>query len=211
MRPLGAGIAKGSSGRLGVNACDSCALIWLRRSRINKKMFSVVPIERIERRILLVRGRKVLLDADLASLYGVSTKRFNEQVRRNAARFPEDFMFQLSSKEWNSLRSQFATLKTGRGRHRKYLPLAFTEHGAIMAATVLNSHRATEVSVYVVRAFVRLRELLASNKELTRRLDQLENKLNSHDQVIGNLVSTIRRLMAPPQAKGRPIGFIIPD
>jgi hypothetical protein len=175
-------------------------------------MVSVVPIERIAHRILLVRGRKVLLDAELAALYGVSTKRFNEQVRRNAARFPEDFMFRLSANEWGSLRSQFATLKSGQGQHRKYLPLVFTEHGAIMAATILNSPRATEVSVYVVRAFVRLRELLASNKELTRRLDQLEKKLDSHDQVIGGLVRTIRDLMAPGQpSSGRPIGFVIPE
>lgn len=120
-------------------------------------------------RILLIRGQRVLLDRDLAMLYGVSTKRFNEQVRRNEARFPLDFMFQLSAKEWGSLRSQIATLKTGRGEHRKYLPLAFTEHGAIMAATILNSRRAVEISVYVVRAFLRLRELLASNKELSYR------------------------------------------
>ena len=175
-------------------------------------MVSVVPIERIAHRILLVRGRKVLLDAELAALYGVSTKRFNEQVRRNAARFPEDFMFRLSANEWGSLRSQSATLKSGRGQHRKYLPLVFTEHGAIMAATILNSPRATEVSVYVVRAFVRLRELLASNKDLTRRLDQLEKKLDSHDQVIGGLVRTIRDLMAPGQpSSSRPIGFVIPE
>ena len=170
-----------------------------------------VPLERIENRILLVRGHKVLLDADLATLYGVSTKRFNEQVRRNAARFPEDFMFRLSAEEWNSLRSQFATLKTGRSQHRKYLPLAFTEHGAIMAATILNSPRATEVSVYVVRAFVRLRELLASNKDLARRLDQLERKLGSHDQAIAGLVNTIRHLMAPPEPNRRPIGFVTPE
>src|SRR5437773_5861114 len=107
--------------------------------RASESRGSVVPIERIESRILLVRGHKVLLDADLAALYGVSTKRFNEQVRRNAARFPEDFMFRLSAEEWDSLRSQFATLKTGRGQHRKYLPLAFTEHVTIMAATILNS------------------------------------------------------------------------
>lgn len=174
-------------------------------------MVSVVPIERIAHRILLVRGRKVLLDAELAALYGVSTKRFNEQVRRNAARFPEDFMFRLSANEWDSLRSQFATLKAGRGQHRKYLPLVFTEHGAIMAATILNSPRATQVSVYVVRAFVRLRELLASNKELARRLEQLEKKLDSHDQVIGGLVRMIRDLTAPGQpASSRPIGFVIP-
>ncbi len=180
--------------------------------RTSQSKDSVVPIERVENRILLVRGHKVLLDADLASLYGVSTKRFNEQVRRNAARFPEDFMFRLSAEEWNSLRSRFATLKAGRGRHRKYLPIAFTEHGAIMAATILNSLRATEVSVYVVRAFVRLRELLASNKELARRLDQLEEKLGSHDQAIAGLVNTIRSLLAPPEpARKRRIGFVQND
>ena len=102
------------------------------------------------------------------------TKRFNEQVRRNLERFPADFMFPLTEEEWAALRSQFATLKTGRGQHRKYLPLVFTEHGAIMAATLLNSPRATEVSVYVVRAFVRLREVLTTNKELAKRLDELE-------------------------------------
>ena len=178
-------------------------------SRVSESGGSVVSIERIESRILLVRGHKVLLDGDLAALYAVSTKRFNEQVRRNAARFPEDFMFRLSAEEWDSLRSQFATLKTGRGQHRKYLPLAFTEHGAIMAATILNGPRATEVSVYVVRAFVRLRELLASNKELARRLDQLEKKLGSHDQAIAGLVNTIRSLMAAPEPpRRRPIGFV---
>lgn len=169
----------------------------------------LVPIERIENHILLVRGQKVLLDTDLAALYGVRTKRFNEQVRRNRERFPVDFMFQLSTEEWNSLRTQIATLKAGRGQHRKYLPHAFTEHGAIMAATILNSPRATEVSVYVVRAFVRLRELLASNKELARRLDQLERKLGTHDQAIAGLVNTMRELMAPlAPSKKRRIGFI---
>ena len=121
-------------------------------------------------------------------------------------------MSRLSTEEWNSLRSQFATLKTGRGQHRKYLPLAFTEHGALMAATVLYSRRAVETSVYVVLAFVRLRELLASNKELARRLDQLEKKLGSHDQAIAGLVNTIRSLMAPPAPpRRRPIGFVSPD
>ena len=135
---------------------------------------SLLPLETITHRILLLRGQKVLLDADLAELYDVTTKRFNEQVRRNLVRFPADFMFQLDEEEWAALRSQIATLKTGRGQHRKYLPFAFTEHGAIMAATILNSPRATEVSVYVVRAFVRLREVLASNAELAKRLDDLE-------------------------------------
>jgi len=150
----------------------------------------------------------VLLDADLAELYGVTTKRFNEQVRRNSARFPADFMFRLTGEQWRSLRSQFATLEAGRGRHRKYLPLAFTEYGAIMAATVLNSSRATEVSVYVVRAFVRLRELLASNSQLAKRIDAHEKKIATHDQAIGSLVATLSNLLAPPEPKRRRIGFV---
>ncbi len=171
-----------------------------------------LPLEQIENRILLVRGRKVLLDADLAALYGVSTKRFNEQVRRNATRFPVDFMLQLTQKEWDSLRSQFATLETGRGRHRKYLPLAFTEHGAIMAATILNSARATDVSVYIVRAFVRLRDYVVTHKELARRLEAHEKKIATHDQAIAGLVNTIRQLMAPPAPlRRRPIGFVSID
>jgi hypothetical protein len=114
-----------------------------------------IPDEVIDRRILLARGQKVLLDSDLASLYGVTTKRLNEQVKRNIERFPEDFMFQLTADEHDVLRSQIATLKTGRGQHRKYRPFVFTEHGAIMAASVLNSSQAIEMSVYVVRPFVR--------------------------------------------------------
>ena len=158
-----------------------------------------------------MRGQRVLLDAELAVLYGVTTKRFNEQVRRNRERFPEDFMFQLIPEELTSLRSQFATLKEGRGQHRKYLPYAFTEHGAIMAATILNSPRAVEMSVYVVRAFVQLRELLSSNRELARRFAQLETrldkKLTEHDRAIGAILSAIRELMNPPPPKRRPIGF----
>jgi hypothetical protein len=191
---------------------------------------TLLPVEHITRSILVLRGHKVLLDAELAALYEVSTKRFNEQVRRNRKRFPEDFMFQLtaeelaalrsqiaasnapSAQELRTLRSQIATLKGGRGQHRKYLPYAFTEHGAIMAATVLNSSRAVEMSVYVVRAFVKLREVLASNKELAQKLDQLERKLQTHDQAIVGIFNTIRKLMAPPPPpapppKGRPIGF----
>jgi hypothetical protein len=139
-------------------------------------------------------------------------KRFNEQVRRNADRFPADFRLQLSQEEWTSLRSQNATLNARRGQHRKYLPYAFTEHGAIMAATILNSQRATEVSVYVVRAFVRLRDLLASNRELARRLDQHERKLATHDQAISGLLETIRQLMTPPEPpRKRRIGFVQDD
>ncbi|HMZ02450.1 MAG TPA: ORF6N domain-containing protein, partial [Burkholderiaceae bacterium] len=144
--------------------------------------------ESITLRIASVRGQRVIVDADLATLYEVETKRLNEAVRRHLARFPADFMFQLTAEEWLALRSQFATLNdapAGRGRHRKYLPYAFTEHGALMAATLLNSPRAVEVSIYVVRAFVRLRELAASQADLAIRLDELEQKTEalamSHD------------------------------
>jgi hypothetical protein len=154
---------------------------------------SLVPTADIARAILALRGHRVILDAELAALYGVTTKRFNEQVRRNAKGFPADFRFQLTAEESSSLRSQIATLKLGRGQHRKYLPHVFTEHGAIMAATILNSTRAIEMSVYVVRAFVQLREMLASNKELARRFAQLEirldNKPTAHDDAIAAILS----------------------
>jgi phage regulator Rha-like protein len=175
------------------------------------KQSGVVPVEHITQSILVLRGHRVLLDTELAALYGVSTKRFNEQVRRNRERFPADFMFQLTDEELVALRSQIATLKGGRGQHRKYLPYAFTEHGAIMAATILNSSRAVEMSVYVVRAFVKLRELLSSNRELARRFAQLETrldkKLTEHDQQIAAILSAIRQLMHPPAPKKRGIGF----
>ena len=175
------------------------------------KVAAPVPVERITQLILILRGHRVLLDSDLAELYGVTTKRFNEQVKRNLDRFPADFMFQLSAEEADSLRSQFATLKLGRGQHRKYAPYGFTEHGAIMAAMVLNSPRAVEMSVYVVRAFVQLREMLASNQELARQLKALETrvmrKLDTHDQAITEIIKTIRQLMNPPESKKRPIGF----
>ena len=175
------------------------------------KPTTLVPVEHITSAILVLRGHKVLLDAELAALYGVSTKRFNEQVRRNRERFPADFMFQLNVQEIESLRSQSATLKAGRGQHRKYLPYAFTEHGAIMAATILNSPRAVEMSVYVVRAFVKLRELLSSNRELARRFAQLETrldkKLTQHDRSIAEILAAIRNLVNPPEPNGRPIGF----
>jgi hypothetical protein len=177
----------------------------------NKPLPTVaLPVERIESRILLVRGQKAILDADLASLYGVTTKRLNEQVRRNAERFPDDFMFQLAPEEWAVLRSRFATSNEGRGG-RRYAPYAFTEHGAIMAATVLNAPRAIEVSVFVVRAFVRLRELLATNKELAAKLTELERKLTTHDQAIAGLINAMRELMKPPATKKRPIGFVAPE
>lgn len=172
---------------------------------------TVVSLAEIERRIFAVRGQKVMLDSDLAHLYGVPTKRLNEQVRRNLGRFPPDFMFQLSAEEASALRSQIATSKPGRGG-RRYLPHAFTEHGAIMAANVLNSGRAIEVSVYVVRAFVRLREMMGANKEVAAKLDELERKVTSHDEAIRSLVAAIRQLMGsltPPSRKR--IGFRVEE
>ena len=163
----------------------------------------------VESRILVLRSHKVILDTDLAELYGVSVKRLNEQVKRNEERFPADFMFQLSTKEHEDLRSQFATSKTGRGG-RRYPPYAFTEHGAIMAATVLNSERAVEMSVFVVRAFVRLREILANNQELAAKIDELERRLDTHDASIQDLIEAIKELMAPEPATGRKIGFNLP-
>lgn len=166
----------------------------------------VVPIES---RILILRHQKVILDRDLAQLYRVPVKRFNEQVKRNRARFPSDFMFQLNRGEYAALRSQFATSKNGRGG-RRYLPHAFTEHGAIMAATVLNSNRAVEMSVFVVRAFVRLRELLATNRQIAAKINELERRLEGHDETIQDLIEALRDLMAPPRASRRKIGFALP-
>ena len=142
-----------------------------------------------------------------ACTYGVDAKSLNRAVKRNLARFPSDFLMQLTSTEAESLRSQFATLKTGRGKHRKYLPYAFTEHGAFMAASLLNSPRAVEVSVFVVRAFVKLRQLVLTHKELAGKLDQLERTVSGHDDTIRQLVAAIRQLMAPPDPPAKPIGF----
>lgn len=160
----------------------------------------------ITRSITVLRGHRVILDAELAAIYGVTTGRLNEAVKRNAERFPEDFMFRLSAAEHAALISQIATSKSGRGGRRK-LPWAFTEHGAIQAANILNSPRAIAMGVYVVRAFVRLRELLASNSALARKLDELERKYKHHDEAITAILSAIRELTNPPQPKRRGIGF----
>ena len=163
----------------------------------------------VDSRILVVRQQKVILDTDLAELYGVPVKRLNEQVKRNRERFPSDFMFRLSDEEQESLRSQTATSKSGRGG-RRYAPYAFTEHGAIMAATVLNSEQAVEMSVFVVRAFVRLREMLATNDKLAAKIDELEQRLDTHDASIQDLIEAIRQMMLPEPATGRKIGFALP-
>ena len=166
----------------------------------------LILVDQIEPLIREIRGQKVILDSDWAALYGVPTKRLNEQVRRNLARFPDDFLFRLTSDEVESLRSQIATSNVGRGG-RRYLPYAFTEHGAFMAASVLNSPRAVEVSVFVVRAFVKLRQLVLAHKELAGKLDQLERKVGSHDEAIKQLVAAIRQLMAPPDPPKKEMGF----
>ncbi len=163
--------------------------------------------ERIETLILLIRGHKVLLDADLAVLYGVTTKRLNEQVRRNRARFPTDFMFQLTSEEAESLRSQIATSKQGRGG-RRYAPYVFTEQGVAMLSTVLNSERAIQVNIEIMRAFVRLRQILASNAQLARKLDALEKKYDAQFKVV---FQAIRELMTPPEPNKRKIGFLVKE
>src|SRR5215475_4624912 len=164
----------------------------------------------VESRILVLRQQKVILDRDLAELYGVPVKRLNEQVKRNRDRFPDDFMFQLTREEQESLRLQIANSKPGRGG-RRYAPYAFTEHGAIMAATVLNSERAVEMSVFVVRAFVRLREMMSANQQLASKIDELEQRLDTHDASIQELIEAIRELMAPEPSTGRRIGFALPE
>jgi hypothetical protein len=170
----------------------------------------LIPAGDIERLIYLIRGQKVMLDFDLAEIYGVTTARLNQQVRRNRERFPRDFAFQLTKAEFETLMLQIATSKKGRGGRRK-LPWAFTEHGAIMLASVLNSPVAVQASVQVVRAFVRLRELLASNRELAQKLAELEHKLEGHDAAIHNLFEAIRRLLAPSEPRHRQIGFQVKE
>ncbi len=166
-----------------------------------------IGTEYVAERIFVIRRQRVILDSDLAALYGVTTKRFNEQVRRNARRFPSDFMFRLSDQELANLRSQSAASSWG---GRRYAPQVFTEHGALMAATVLNSPRAIELSIYVMRAFLKLREMLSAHKELSGKLAELERKFATHDQAIAGIIGTIRQLMAPPESRKPPIGFVRP-
>lgn len=164
---------------------------------------ALVP-EKLQQRILLIRGHKVMLDADLAALYGVSTRVLNQAVKRNRQRFPADFMIQLTRAEGKHLRSQFVTSRWG---GRRYLPYAFTEHGAVMLASILNSPRAVDVSVYVVRAFVQFREFLATHRALAAKLAALERKLTRHDTEIRSLFEAIKQLMTPPDLPRRRIGF----
>lgn len=161
----------------------------------------------VGRVILLVRGCRVILDSDLARFYGVATGVLKRAVRRNHDRFPADFMFELTTREYESLRCQFGILK--RGQHAKYLPYAFTQEGVAMLSSVLRSARAAQVNVAVMRAFVRLRETLALHKNLAHKLAELERKIEGHDESIGTLFAAIRQLMAPPDRPRRQIGFAV--
>ncbi len=160
-------------------------------------------VEPVEQLIRVIRSERVILDADLASLYGVSTRRLNEQVKRNAERFPQDFAFLLTREEFTNLMSQIATSRSTYGGRRK-LPLVFTEHGAIMAANVLNSKRAIVASVHVVRAFVRMQQLIISNVDLVTKLDELERRYDEQFKVV---FRAIRRLMMPAETRRKEIGF----
>ena len=166
---------------------------------------SLVPVERIERMIFVMRGQKVMLDSDLAGLYGVTTGNLNKAVGRNIERFPEDFMFQLSKSEENSLRFHFGSLK--KGQHVKYLPYAFTEQGVAMLSSVLRSKKAVQVNIAIMRAFVKLRQILSTHKELAHKLEQLEGKMEKHDGEICAIFEAIRQLMTPPETPKRRIGF----
>jgi hypothetical protein len=168
---------------------------------------ALTRVEDITKSILQLRGQRIILDRDLARVYGVPTRALNQAVKRNARRFPDDFMFRLTPEEAEFSRSQSVILKPGRGQNVKHLPYAFTEHGAIQAANVLSSKRAVEMGIFVVRAFVKLREMLASNKELARKVDELERKLQTHDHAIVGILNAIRQLMNPPASSRRPIGF----
>lgn len=172
---------------------------------MNAGLNPLVPHESIAERILLIRGSKVMLDADLADLYGVATKALNQAVRRNIERFPADFMFQISKEEKQEVVTNCDHL--ARLKFSPTQPFAFTEHGALMLGNVLKTERATEVSLHVVRTFVKLREMLSTHKDLAAKLDALERKLGGHDQAIAGLMDAIRQLMQPPASSSRSIGF----
>ena len=168
---------------------------------------ALVPIETIEQKILLIRGQKVLLDRDLAELYGVSTRDLNKAVSRNLTRFPDDFMIQLSKNEFENLKFRFGTSSWGGTRK---LPKAFTEQGIAMLSSILNSERAIQVNIAIIRVFVKLREILSSHKELAQKLSQLERKIENHDEEIKVIFDAIRKLMVQPEPepKHRKIGFL---
>ena len=169
----------------------------------------MVSIERVKKTILLIRGQRIILDSDLSKLYGVTTKRLNEQIKRNRKRFPDDFMFQLTAEEKTKVVANCDHLS--KLKFSKTLPYAFTEHGAIMAATVLNTQRAIETSIFVVRAFIKLREMVATHKKLADKLEELEQHLREHDQQIQAIVEAIRQLMTLPKKSQKQIGFQVKE
>lgn len=178
--------------------------------KLTSKTSSVIPLERVQRSILLIRGKRVMVDSDLARIYEVSTKRLNEQVRRNLQRFPGDFMFRLTPEEKAEVVANCDHLH--KLKYSPTLPYAFTEHGAFQLASVLNSPIATEVSILIVRAFVQLREILSSHTQIAHKLEELERKIATHDETITSIIQAIRQLMEPPEPpKRRPIGFRQPE
>ena len=192
---------------LEVAICDLKLGAILSFSLMPKRPFQLaIPVDS---RILILRHQRVILDSDLAELYGVTVKRLNEQIKRNRDRFPTDFMFQLTTKEAQILRSQIVTSSQKHGG-RRYPPHAFIEHGAIMAASVLNSARAVEMSVFVVRAFVRMREMLAKNRQLAAKINELDRRRETHATAIQDIVEAIKELMAPEGPSKRKIGFQLP-
>jgi len=167
----------------------------------------IIPADRIAHLIFVFRKQKVMLDSDLATLYGVSTGHLNRAVKRNAARFPPDFTFQLGAEEADFLKCQFGISKPGRGGRRRSRPFVFTEQGVAMLSSVLNSARAIKVNIAIMRTFVRLRETLETNREFTRKFDELERRVGKHDEEIAAILESIRQLMAPPKKPRREIGF----
>jgi hypothetical protein len=177
---------------------------------MSRKTSTALAFSVPEARIYEIRGRRVILDSDLAALYGVELRALNQQVKRNRSRFPEDFVLQLTPEEVQHLKSQNVISSSGHGG-RRTLPYVFTEHGALMAASVLNSDRAVEMSIFVVRAFVRMREALSSNRQVLSKLTELERRVESHDSELQELIEAIRQLMEPLPPTGRKIGFTLPD
>lgn len=158
-------------------------------------------------KIYIIRGQKVMIDKDLAELYNVETRVFNQAVRRNNLRFPEDFCFQLTKEEYESLRSQIVILETGRGKHSKFLPYAFTEQGVAMLSSILNSDLAIKVNIQIIRIFTRMREMLSTHKDILLKLEEIEKKVNAHDQEIQVIFEYLKQLLNPPNPPRRRIGF----
>ena len=169
----------------------------------------LIPTETVISKIFFIRNQKVILDTDLAKLYGVETKVLNQSVRRNLRRFPDDFMFQLTKEENTSLRSQFVTLK--KGQHSKYLPYVFTEHGVAMLSSVLNSERAIEINILIMRAFIKLREIISTNKKVEEKLKEMEEHLEDHEERIVKIIEIINRLLMPPEKPIKKIGFEVKE